>query len=63
MCDVDLLEKVLQNKKYKEIALELHGNPGTIRNRLNKLYDILQVGDRTGFIAQFYGYKIIFEQP
>ena len=63
MCDVDLLEKVLQNKKYNEITLELHGNPGTVRNRLNKLYDILQVGDRTGFIAQFYGYKIIFEQP
>ena len=62
-CDVDLLEKVLKNKKYKEIASELHGNSGTVRNRLNKLYDILQVGDRTGFITKYYGYKIVYEQP
>ncbi len=60
-CDIDLLEKVLENKKYKEIASELRGNPGTIRNRLNKLYDILNVGDRTGFITRYYGYKIVYE--
>ncbi len=60
-CDIDLLERVLRNKKYKEIAFELHGNPGTIRNRLNKLYDILSTGDRTGFILKYNGYKIVYE--
>ena len=60
-CDIDLLERVLRNKKYKEIAFELHGNPGTIRNRLNKLYDILGTGDRTGFILKYNGYKIIYQ--
>lgn len=60
-CDVDLLERVLRNKKYKEIAFELHGNPGTTRNRLNKLYDIIGTGDRTGFILKYTGYKIIYE--
>ncbi|MBO7597412.1 MAG: hypothetical protein J6T70_10260, partial [Bacteroidales bacterium] len=34
---------------------------GTIRNRLNKVYDILGVMDRMGFISTYMGCNIIFE--
>lgn len=58
--DVDLLKYVLQNKQYKEIAQLTFRTEGTIRNRLNKIYDILQVGDRIGFLTMYTGYEITF---
>lgn len=58
--DVDLLKKVLENKLYKIIAIEVNKAEGTVRNRLNKVYDILGVMDRTGFISTYMGYNIIF---
>lgn len=58
--DVDLLKYVLQNKQYKEIAQLTFRTEVTIRNRLNKIYDILQVGDRIGFLTMYTGYEITF---
>ena len=60
--DVVLLQKVLENEQYKNIAREVFKAPGTIRNRLNKIYDILGVMDRMGFISTFMGYEIVFEE-
>lgn len=59
--DVPLLKKVLENKQYKIIASEVFRAEGTIRNRLNKVYDILGVMDRMGFISTYMGCNIIFE--
>lgn len=59
--DVILLEKVLQGHQYKNIAFETQRAEGTVRNRLNKLYDILGVYDRTGFVSLYYGYDITFD--
>lgn len=58
--DVELLKYVLQNKQYKEIAQLTFRTEDTIRNRLNKIYDILQVGDRIGFLTIYTGYEITF---
>ncbi|MBO4533966.1 MAG: hypothetical protein J5726_09795 [Treponema sp.] len=59
--DVVLLQKVLENEQYKNIARAVYKAPGTIRNRLNKIYDLLGVMDRMGFISTYLGYEIIFE--
>ena len=60
--DIPLLQKVLENKQYKVISAELSRTEGTVRNRLNKIYDILGVMDKTGFITTFTGYEIVFEE-
>lgn len=59
--DVLLLKEVLAKKQYKEIAIDLYRAEGTIRNRLNKIYDILGVMDRMGFISTYIGYEIVFQ--
>lgn len=60
--DVPLLQKVLENKQYKVIASEVSRAEGTVRNRLNKIYDVLGVMDRMGFISTYMGYEIVFEE-
>ncbi len=60
--DVSLLQKVLENKQYKVIALETSKAEGTVRNRLNKIYDVLGVMDRMGFISTYMGYEIVFAE-
>ncbi len=60
--DVPLLQKVLENKQYKVIASEVSRAEGTVRNRLNKIYDVLGVMDRMGFISSYMGYEIVFEE-
>lgn len=59
--DMYLLEQVLDNKKYKEIAQNIHGSEGALRNKLSKIYKILEVGDRVGFLTIYSGYKLIYE--
>lgn len=60
--DIVLLQKVLENEQYKNIARTVYKAPGTVRNRLNKVYDILGVMDRMGFISTYMGYEIVFEK-
>ena len=60
--DVVLLQMVLKNEQYKNIARAVCKAPGTVRNRLNKIYDLLGVMDRMGFISTYFGYEIVFEQ-
>lgn len=59
--DADMLRRVLDNQQYKVIAIDLQKSEGTIRNRLNKVYDILGVADRVGFITTFTGYELIYK--
>lgn len=60
--DLILLQKVLENKPYKIIASEVYRAEGTVRNRLNKIYDILGVMDKMGFLTTYMGYEIIFRK-
>ena len=59
--DMYLLQQVLDNVKYKEIAQKIHGSEGALRNKLSKIYKILEVGDRTGFLSIYSGYELIYE--
>lgn len=58
--DVFLLEAVLNNMQYKVIASELNKKEGTVRNRLNKIYDVLGVYDKMGFISKYHGCDITY---
>ena len=59
--DIEIIVKALENKSYKIISYEIYRAEGTVRNRLNKIYDILGVNDRIGLLAKYSGYNIIFE--
>lgn len=59
--DMLLLQDVLNQMKYKEIAQKIHGSEGSLRNKLSKIYKILEVGDRTGFITIYSGYELIYD--
>ncbi|BDC94593.1 hypothetical protein TRBR_26900 [Treponema bryantii] len=59
--DMYLLQQVLDNVKYKEIAQKIHGSEGALRNKLSKIYKVLEVGDRTGFLTIYSGYELIYE--
>ncbi len=59
--DMFLLQDVLNNMKYKDIAQKIHGSEGALRNKLSKIYKILEVGDRTGFLTIYSGYTLIYE--
>ena len=52
----------MDNKQYKVIGNEVFRAEGTVRNRLNKIYDILGVMDRMGFISTYMGYEIVFQK-
>lgn len=59
--DSVLLNMVLNNVQYKVIALNTGLSEGTVRNRLNKLYDILGVADRIGFITTYSDFEIFYD--
>ena len=59
--DMYLLQQVLDNVKYKEIAQKIHGSEGALRNKLSKIYKVLEVGDRTGFLTIYSGYELIYK--
>lgn len=60
--DVQLLQLVLEKKQYLEISQIVYRSEGTVRNRLNRLYDILGVADRIGFVTTYTGYEIIYDE-
>ena len=43
------------------IAIDFNQKEGSIRNRLNKIYDILGVADRIGFLTTYTGFQIVYE--
>lgn len=59
--DADMLRRVLDNQQYKMIAIDFNQKEGSIRNRLNKIYDILGVADRIGFLTTYTGFQIVYE--
>lgn len=59
--DLYLLQDVMNNIKYKEIAKKINGSEGALRNKLGKIYKILEVGDKTGFLTIYSGYTLVYE--
>ena len=59
--DMILLQDIMTQMKYKEIAQKIHGSEGALRNKLSRIYKILEVGDRTGFLTIYSGYELIYD--
>lgn len=60
--DTQWLLMTQAHKTYKEIAREYKLKEGTVRNRMNYIYKILECGDKIGFMNNFGNYKILFEE-
>lgn len=58
--DSEWLIMIQNHKTYKEIASTYNITEGTVRNRMNKIYKILEVGDKQGFKNIYSEYKISF---
>ena len=60
--DAKWLELVQQGTKYEAIAIDYELTLGTVQNRLNKIYHILETGDRIGFLSIYSNAKIVFQK-
>lgn len=60
--DAKWLSLVQQGIKYEAIAIDYELTLGTVQNRLNKIYHILETGDRIGFLSIYSNAKIIFKK-
>ncbi len=56
--DKEWLELIMQETKYEVIANQYNMSFGSVRNRFRKIFKILQVSDRIGFMATYGGYTI-----
>ncbi len=59
--DLYLLQDILNDMTYKEIARKINGSPGALRNKISKIYKILGVGDKEGFLSTYSEYELIYE--
>ena len=59
--DAKWLTLVQQGVKYEAIAIDYELTLGTVQNRLNKIYHLLETGDRIGFLSIYSNAKIIYE--
>lgn len=60
--DAKWLTLVQQGVKYEAIAIDYELTLGTVQNRLNKIYHILETGDRIGFLSIYSNAKIIYKK-
>lgn len=60
--DSKWLELVQQGTKYEVIAIDYKLTLGTVQNRLNKIYRILETGDRIGFLSIYSNAKIVYKK-
>lgn len=58
--DADWLFCVQKKIKYETIAIESQMNIGSVKNRMKVVFDVLQVGDKTGFLNKYSDYEIYF---
>lgn len=59
--DAEWLKLIQQGVKYEAIAIDYELTLGTVQNRLNKLYHIMETGDRIGFLSMYSTAKIIYK--
>lgn len=60
--DAEWLTLVQQGVKYEAIAIDFELTLGTVQNRLNKLYHLLETGDRIGFLSIYANAKIVYQK-
>lgn len=60
--DAKILNMILSHIKYEAIAPEVSLGLGSLKNRLKIIYNILEVGDKHGFLNKYEGFEIIYEK-
>ena len=60
--DAKWLSLVQQGVKYEAIAIDYELTLGTVQNRLNKIYHILETGDRIGFLSIYSNAEIVYHK-
>ena len=60
--DAKWLTLVQQGVKYEAIAIDYELTLGTVQNRLNKIYHILETGDRIGFLSIYSNAQIVYQK-
>ena len=60
--DAKWLSLVQQGIKYEAIAIDFELTLGTVQNRLNKIYHILETGDRIGFLSIYSNAQIVYKK-
>ena len=60
--DAKWLTLVQQGVKYEAIAIDYELTLGTVQNRLNKIYHILETGDRIGFLSIYSNAEIVYKK-
>lgn len=58
--DADWLNKIKNGEKYKVLAIESQMSEGSVKNRIKFIYNMLQCGDRVGFLNAYSDYEIVF---
>lgn len=59
--DASVLQQVLDGKFYKQIDLPNEIAKNSLTVHLNRIYKKLGVADKTGFIATYHGWKMIYD--
>ena len=60
--DAKWLTLVQQGVKYEAIAIDYELTLGTVQNRLNKIYHLLETGDRIGFLSIYSNAEIVYKK-
>ena len=61
--DAQWLNMILEKTKYSAIAINDNMSIGAVKNRIGYIFNVLEVGDKIGFMNKYYGYKIIYVNP
>ena len=56
--DKEWIELILKETKYSTIANQYNVTEGTVKNRMRRIFKILDVSDRIGFMATYGGFEI-----
>ncbi len=58
--DCTILKKIQENTKYSVIAREVGLSEGALKNRLHIVFDILETGDKQGFLSIYEDWEILY---
>jgi len=59
--DAAVLRKILSWEKYEAIAKDEGISVSTMKRRINRIFDMLQISDRASFLSRYAGHTIILE--
>lgn len=60
--DFKILKMIQNDVKYTVIAKQYNITLGTLKNRLHEVFDIMEVGDRQGFLSCYKDYELCYSE-